>query len=50
MLVLFLRKGDLERVRMEPDQEKEPLILFLRRGDRRSGFLGERSLFSFWND
>ena len=24
-----------ERARMEPEQEKEPLVLFLRRGDRR---------------
>ena len=37
LLVLFLRKGDLERVRMEPEQEEEPLVLFLRRGDRRRG-------------
>ena len=37
LLVLFLRRGDLERVRMEPEQEEEPLVLFLRRGDRRRG-------------
>ena len=26
-----------ERARMEPEQEEEPLVLFLRRGDRRRG-------------
>ena len=45
-----LRNGGLKRVRMELNQEEELLILFLKRRDRRSGFLGGRSLFNFWND